>query len=271
MENQNPSLSHFNKNLPSFFLKIEENQRNQSSGKTSLKFPCPIEGCGKIFQYKSEQEKHMVRHSQERPFTCQFPSCGKSFKRQDALRVHIEMHNESFHSRCPFTGCLSQFKTKTGLEKHVWQHFSAQQQLMRRLQESQYVFFPNVSTELWLQTLRLQAKNNLLQNNKHLLNLFISSQEDPQNEIFVTTAKRFFDLESTDQHRKLICTESEKTIPVPTQNLQEAQVKTPEEQQNPSFDETGLAELFLNHLNQENQNLRRILAFQMTKADVSQD
>jgi len=177
MENRDPYLL-FPLNFHQFSLKYRENARNQSSIKTRLKFSCPIAGCSKIFQYKSESEKHMTRHCQERPNACQFPSGNKSFKRQDELRVHVQFHNEYFQFKCPFPECRAQFKIKPDLKKHVWQHFSAHQQLMRRFQETQLALFANIPTELWLQTLSLQAENNLLQNTKRLLNLLISSQKN---------------------------------------------------------------------------------------------
>ena len=94
-----------------------------------------------------------------------------------------------------------------------------------------------------------------------------------QMEVYMSTAKRFFDLDDNDIHqpKKLLCTQAEKITPDPIQNLGAQTQPTFEQSGSFALDETCLAELFLNHLNQENQNLRKILAFHLTSADQSKD
>jgi len=61
-------------------------------------FVCTHFGCGKSFRYKSEMERHIVKHNESRPFVCSFPNCEKSFKRKDVLDRHYKIHMKKVDS-----------------------------------------------------------------------------------------------------------------------------------------------------------------------------
>ena len=54
----------------------------------------PFKGCQRAFRFKSEKERHLIAHNNDRPYLCHQPFCNKTFKRQDALRVHMHSHSE---------------------------------------------------------------------------------------------------------------------------------------------------------------------------------
>jgi len=87
------------------------------------KFVCKHAGCGKIFRYKSEIERHIATHSESRPFVCQYDNCFKAFKRSDALENHVRSsHTKETPFACPFTDCGMKFTTHGSFRYHVLKH-----------------------------------------------------------------------------------------------------------------------------------------------------
>jgi len=91
-------------------------------------FQCLTTGCGKIFRYKSDVERHLLIHTKEKSIICPYPSCKKSFKRPDALKNHMKtMHIENTVYRCTMPGCDYQFPTQASLRFHILKHQVIQQ------------------------------------------------------------------------------------------------------------------------------------------------
>jgi len=87
------------------------------------KYVCKQAGCGKIFRYKSEIERHIATHSESRPFVCQYENCFKAFKRADALENHIRSsHTKETPFACPFPECGMKFTTHGSFRYHVLKH-----------------------------------------------------------------------------------------------------------------------------------------------------
>jgi hypothetical protein len=87
------------------------------------KFVCKHPGCGKIFRYKSEIERHIATHSESRPFVCQYDNCFKAFKRSDALENHVRSsHTKETPFACPFPDCGMKFTTHGSFRYHVLKH-----------------------------------------------------------------------------------------------------------------------------------------------------
>jgi len=87
------------------------------------KYVCRQQGCGKIFRYKSEIERHIATHSESRPFICQYDNCFKAFKRSDALENHIRSsHTKETPFACPFPECGMKFTTHGSFRYHVLKH-----------------------------------------------------------------------------------------------------------------------------------------------------
>lgn len=87
------------------------------------KFVCKHAGCGKIFRYKSEIERHIATHSESRPFVCQYDNCFKAFKRSDALENHVRSsHTKETPFACPFPDCGMKFTTHGSFRYHVLKH-----------------------------------------------------------------------------------------------------------------------------------------------------
>jgi hypothetical protein len=87
------------------------------------KFVCKHPGCGKIFRYKSEIERHVATHSESRPFVCQYDNCFKAFKRSDALENHVRSsHTKETPFACPFPDCGMKFTTHGSFRYHVLKH-----------------------------------------------------------------------------------------------------------------------------------------------------
>jgi len=238
----------------------QENLCNQTTNKRMQVFQCPFPGCGKIFRYKSEKERHYIRHSSERPYICSVPSCNKSFETSDALKAHSQIHNEKIQFNCPLQGCPAVFNIKSDLEDHIRKHLPPQQISVKGLLENSQACFSNPSFGLYLQHLYLQAKGDLLRNTKEMQNLYNHAQQTKQSEIYTATAKRFMSEGLVSQPKKMMCTENDKICAY--SNLSTT-TEISCEKEEPQNDELSAAELLLKKLEQDNQELRKRLANQM--------
>ena len=89
-------------------------------------YQCRFPQCEKIFRFKSDMERHMIVHSDDKPFICPDPTCNKAFKRADALKNHIQSHNNHYNYVCSFPGCNAQFRKKAILQYHLTKHLPSQ-------------------------------------------------------------------------------------------------------------------------------------------------
>jgi len=83
-------------------------------------FKCLFSGCGKVFQFQSDVQRHVVIHTNARPYVCSHPSCKKAFKRPDALKNHLQTHNGETPFECPVPECKAQFQKKSSFQYHLF-------------------------------------------------------------------------------------------------------------------------------------------------------
>ncbi len=115
----------FESNEPfSFSSKIKIYKPILLQGKKA--YQCRFPQCEKIFRFKSDMERHMIVHSDNKPFICPDPTCNKAFKRADALKNHIQSHNNHYNYVCSFPGCNAQFRKKAILQYHLTKHLPSQ-------------------------------------------------------------------------------------------------------------------------------------------------
>ncbi|XP_078027310.1 uncharacterized protein LOC144464392 [Epinephelus lanceolatus] len=85
--------SEMNRNIPHTSAVI-----NLNTGKKSLK--CDI--CGKVFEYKSNLQRHLNSHTGEKPFSCK--TCGKRFSVKSELKRHFRVHTGEKPHTCHVCG-----------------------------------------------------------------------------------------------------------------------------------------------------------------------
>ncbi|XP_055326026.1 zinc finger protein 195-like, partial [Sitodiplosis mosellana] len=78
----------------------------------SKKHKCHI--CVYSTRWKGDLNKHMLKHTGEKPHGCDF--CPKRFTSKQNLRAHMKAHIEEFLFHCPY--CLQGFDGKNGKEAH---------------------------------------------------------------------------------------------------------------------------------------------------------
>lgn len=70
--------------------------------------------CTKRFILKSDLQKHLARHTREKPYTCRL--CGKSFVCQSQLDIHDNVHTGEKPFKCSI--CNRQFSHPSNLKRH---------------------------------------------------------------------------------------------------------------------------------------------------------
>jgi len=75
---------------------------------------CNHEGCEKAFHFKTELEKHLRTHTDERPYVCS--QCGNSFRQRIHLETHMISHSDEKQFEC--SRCHLMFKHSSTLNKH---------------------------------------------------------------------------------------------------------------------------------------------------------
>ena len=81
-------------------------------------YKCLTEGRQKIFRFRSDMERHIIVHSNQKQFYCKYPGCDKRFKRPDSLKGHIKMHEEGLLA-CDLPGCTLRSHQKLGLKEDI--------------------------------------------------------------------------------------------------------------------------------------------------------
>ena len=74
----------------------EKNQSKKKKKKQSLKFECPLPGCGRDFKSKFALNYHLQAHTGVKPFECPYADCRARFTAKSSLNCHRrKVHNEA--------------------------------------------------------------------------------------------------------------------------------------------------------------------------------
>ena len=92
------------------------------SEKTML---CTHEGCAFGTAHKSDFNKHLKTHSNDRPYVCDTDGCGKSYKTLCHLKAHRTTHNGR-QFECDVDACSKRFKSQRNLNQHMERQHSKQ-------------------------------------------------------------------------------------------------------------------------------------------------
>ena len=96
-----------------FFFEVELKKHMKKHIK---KYMCDI--CDFRTGWKAALEKHIMKHSDERPFVCNI--CGMAFKWQCSQKKHMLTHSEVRRHKCEY--CGKGFKAKKNLNEHTKIH-----------------------------------------------------------------------------------------------------------------------------------------------------
>lgn len=79
------------------------------------KHPCPVPQCSKIFDKKSQLDRHSLKHSLIKKHICQI--CNKAFSQRSSLKLHIMIHSQIRNWKC--IKCPLIFSQKGNMRKHM--------------------------------------------------------------------------------------------------------------------------------------------------------
>ena len=91
---------------------LYSHQLSHSEGKHSCSF------CGKKFTTRTCLEKHVRKHTGEKPFQCHI--CGKNFSQKNKLDAHAVVHSGEKPVECKI--CKQKFSHKTAMARHLRVH-----------------------------------------------------------------------------------------------------------------------------------------------------
>lgn len=89
-----------------------------AAASTKGPFPCPYDGCGKLFMHQSSLKLHYRNHTGEKPYVCEFESCMKAFTLKQYLTSHIRTHTGEKPFVCEIAGCHKAYSQKQQLRNH---------------------------------------------------------------------------------------------------------------------------------------------------------
>lgn len=83
------------------------------------RFKCTVRGCNFQAAQKSDLQRHILKHSNDRPHKCHL--CHKTFKAKEAYFTHIRtMHCEEYEKMKPFKcDCGIRYKFRPNLYRHM--------------------------------------------------------------------------------------------------------------------------------------------------------
>lgn len=84
------------------------------------KFPCPFNGCTRVFSRPSHLEKHKRIHTNERPHKCE--SCDMAFKTKWTLTKHMRTHTGEKPFKCEVPDCGKEFTQRGSYCRHMRSH-----------------------------------------------------------------------------------------------------------------------------------------------------
>ena len=100
-----------------YTLKSNCRTHERKNHEMDLKFTCRI--CDKKYLNRSDLNRHMCVHSENRPFKCNY--CGECFKRIDALYTHCKAQHKLSHPyKCSI--CGKKFWHRSARKKHMNVH-----------------------------------------------------------------------------------------------------------------------------------------------------
>ncbi|XP_053596047.1 zinc finger protein 143 [Microplitis demolitor] len=89
---------------------------------TRSQYPCPRDGCGKVYTTLHHLKVHERSHTGQKPYECTFSNCDKSFSTGYSLKAHLRTHTGEKPYKCNSESCNKSFKTSGDLLKHVRTH-----------------------------------------------------------------------------------------------------------------------------------------------------
>jgi len=209
----------FNKSLSELYPDLHSQPTPSEACSGDLEFyECPFPGCGKVYRYKSEKERHLVTHNKDKAYKCDHPYCTKSFKRPDALKVHMQSHSEKPQWICPVSACSHAFKDRPALKYHLSKHHAEELKIMGNSLEFQQALSNKKAPRQRQSRRKAQAQQNqeiIGQQATH----FIEEASVENNEDY---AQRIYSLSPSEERgfweedlispepRKILCTEGEK-------------------------------------------------------------
>lgn len=87
-----------------------------------VRYPCPREGCSKVYSTPHHLKVHERSHTGQRPYRCTHPKCKKSFSTGYSLKAHLRTHTGEKPYKCLTDMCTKSFKTSGDLLKHIRTH-----------------------------------------------------------------------------------------------------------------------------------------------------